>query len=395
MLTEAIFMSNQKITIGLANDALLKTKKHKCFLESTELRQKNLQNLLDTIDADSTLQFDIQEISDPVGPAGVLEDLDAIIVSDETKSGGDYVNKIRQDKNLNLLKIHSCPVLLDSSQAVANSESSENSEEPASKKQKMSDFNSKLAKFEDKKISSSNNRIAKYGKLLKSPNPNVEFLSETLTTKNKQPYIIGLTGGSCSGKSSIGKKLEKIAFTTSKKVKIIDCDKLGHAAYNIDTNCYKKLVAHFSPLSDGKILHAETKQIDRAVLGSIVFKDKPQLKNLTDIVWPEIKNMVIEILENMNPDLEIAVIDAAILIEAGWSEICNEVWVSCLNREEAVKRIMERDGKSKEQAEGRLNSQMKDKERVEKAHVILTTQYEHEYTYEMCLKAWNELCARV
>ena len=360
LITEAIYITSKKMTIGLANDELLKKKNLKIFLQNFKDRKSGLEKFLSSVDYCDQITFDVQEINDAVGPAGTISDLTAITVSEETRGGVEVINNIRQEKGLNSLAGHVCPVLLDNTS-------------------KMSE-----------KISSSTIRKEKFGQLLKPVNK-----SKHENNDHKQPYIIGLTGGSCSGKSSIAKKLDKISSTKSLKAVIIDCDKLGHLAYNVDTDCYKKLVEHFGQEIVLSSENSNDRSINRAALGSIVFKDKSQLKNLTDIVWPEIQKMVQQKISKMDPAKEVAIIDAAILIEANWASFCNEVWVCSLDRKEQIKRIVERDNKTVEQAEGRLNSQMSEEERNEFAHVVLSSKWEHEYTYEQCVKAWDLLEKRL
>jgi phosphopantetheine adenylyltransferase/dephospho-CoA kinase len=102
-----------------------------------------------------------------------------------------------------------------------------------------------------------------------------------LPFSHDKPYVIGLTGGLASGKSSVRKRLEKFGAAT------IDCDQLGHRTYEPNSNAYGKLVEIFGE----NILDAD-KRIDRRKLGSIVFANKDELKKLTDVVWPEIKDLI-------------------------------------------------------------------------------------------------------
>ena len=105
--------------------------------------------------------------------------------------------------------------------------------------------------------------------------------------------------------------------------------------------------------------------------------------------------MVEQKISELDSRIHVAVIDAAILIEAGWADFCHETWVCSLSRKDQVERIVERDGKTKEQAEARLDSQMSDEERVKYAHVVLCSKWEHDFTYEQCIKAWRELDERL
>jgi len=104
--------------------------------------------------------------------------------------------------------------------------------------------------------------------------------------------------------------------------------------------------------------------------------------------------MVKEKIQTMNEN-QVAILDAAILIEAGWDKICNEVWLATLDDDAKVERIMQRDGKSKEQAMGRIKSQSSDEEKFKVANVCLSSKWDHEFTFEQCEKAWKLLLGRI
>lgn len=110
--------------------------------------------------------------------------------------------------------------------------------------------------MEEAKVSSSSNRIRMLGNKLK-PTPRSWNWQEG-------PYVIGLTGGIASGKSSVAKRLAHLGAVT------IDCDILGHKAYEVGTTCYRKVVEEFGP----HIVRDEDDSIDRRKLGSIVFNSR-------------------------------------------------------------------------------------------------------------------------
>lgn len=62
-----------------------------------------------------------------------------------------------------------------------------------------------------------------------------------------------------------------------------------------------------------------------------------------------------------------------------------------IKREEAIKRIVERDGKTQEEAERRIDSQLSNKERVSRANVVFCTQWAGEYTQEQVERAWESV----
>jgi len=178
----------------------------------------------------------------------------------------------------------------------------------------------------------------------------------------KVSSVICLTGGIASGKSTAVKHL------SGKGAAVIDADKLGHQAYTPGTDAFEAVIATF-----GEELRSETGEIDRKVLGGKVFGKPEELKKLTDIVWPEIRRLAeaeIARIKNDNP-AQIIVLEAAVLFEAGWDDIGDEVWVITVDRETAIARTMERDGVDREAVEKRLDSQLSNEERTAKADRII------------------------
>ena len=142
--------------------------------------------------------------------------------------------------------------------------------------------------------------------------------------------IIGLTGGIASGKSTAAKLLGQLG------AHVIDADKLGHNAYAKGSEAFDSVVSVF-----GRDTVGDDGEIDRKVLGSKVFGNPESLKKLTNIVWPAIKNMTrqeIDSVRERNPN-QIIVLEAAVLFEAGWQDIVNEVWSTLVDREVAITRL--------------------------------------------------------
>ncbi|XP_009954845.1 PREDICTED: bifunctional coenzyme A synthase, partial [Leptosomus discolor] len=194
-----------------------------------------------------------------------------------------------------------------------------------------------------------------------------------------RPYVIGLTGGTGSGKTSIAKLLGHLgAF-------LIDADKLGHAVYVPGGPAYERVVAAFG----AEILN-EDGTINRKVLGAKVFGNQERLKSLTDIVWPEMARMVKEQIGEADAQGKaVCVLDAAVLLEAGWQDMVHEVWTAIIPQEEVGDLIMAGDGRSEEAARRRLQSQMSNGQRVEQSQVVLCTLWEPDVTRKQVEKAWD------
>lgn len=181
-------------------------------------------------------------------------------------------------------------------------------------------------------------------------------------------YVVGLCGGIASGKS------HALSVLASKGALCVDADRVAHAAYKRGTACYDRLVAEFSPA-----IVADDGEIDRRKLGAAVFGNRAQLDKLNGIVWPAVEEMVVDTLCTMTaaaaaagpgPRPRVCVVEAALLLEAGWGSRCDEVWVTFIPDETAIERLVDRNGLTVEAAKARLASQMPSRDRV--AHPAVT-----------------------
>jgi dephospho-CoA kinase len=173
--------------------------------------------------------------------------------------------------------------------------------------------------------------------------------------------VIGLTGGIASGKSVVREMLEaRGAF-------VMDADKLGHEAYTPGTDCFRDVVAAF-----GDDVVGADGQIDRKVLGAKVFGDAAQRKRLEGIVWPWMRRTMEVRLSKLRADaVPVVVLEAAVLIEADWVPLVDEVWAVIVPPELARDRIVSRNGLTPEQADARIAAQLSNEERAARAQVII------------------------
>jgi len=194
--------------------------------------------------------------------------------------------------------------------------------------------------------------------------------------------VVGLTGGIASGKSTAAKLLGELG------AQVIDADVLGHEAYNPGTSAFRAVVQAF-----GEDIVAEDGSINRRALGGKVFGNDVALKRLTDIVWPEIRRLAeleIHKIRGENPTAVI-VLEAAVLFEAGWEDIADEIWVVVVEPEIAIERAMQRDGADRSAIEARINSQLSNEERTAKAHLIIDNSEDEEALVSRVKAAWKHV----
>lgn len=178
--------------------------------------------------------------------------------------------------------------------------------------------------------------------------------------------IIGLTGGIASGKSTIAR-----ALAEEPGIAVIDADRLAWETYRPGTATYRALVEHFGD----EILNSDPHEtINRRKLAEIVFRDAKEREFLNSVVHPAIMSQLIErAREQEKRGTEILVVEAALLLEARHVDrsFFDRYIVVRVDPEEQIRRLMERDRVSRDQALARIGTQRPQSEKVERAdHVI-------------------------
>ena len=161
--------------------------------------------------------------------------------------------------------------------------------------------------------------------------------------------IIGLTGGTGSGKGFVSSMLRK------RHAYVMDTDLTAHEIIEKGKPAYNELVEYF-----GKGILDESGDIVRRRLGDIVFSDAEKLSFLNACTHKYINMEIEKSIGEISPQTDkytAFVIDAPLLAEAGLTDRCDSVWVVFADEEVRVKRIMERDSISEEQARNRIASQ--------------------------------------
>lgn len=183
------------------------------------------------------------------------------------------------------------------------------------------------------------------------------------TVKDSKTVVIGLTGGILSGKSTVSQMLAR------KGAVIIDADKVGHEAYRPQTPVWHQVAEAF-----GKDILQANGEIDRKKLGQIVFSDPQALERLNRIMHPAMHDVMKERIEQLRRQgVGVVVLEAAVLIEANWTDLVDQVWVTQASEENVIQRLVNRSGLSEAQARARIRFQLSAEERARHAHVIIDT----------------------
>lgn len=187
-----------------------------------------------------------------------------------------------------------------------------------------------------------------------------EGLMSAIPVKNK-PYIIGLTGGIASGKSTVTKYLKSL------HIPVIDSDFIVKNLWENKEEMILKTEKVFGfPIRNEQ---------DKKKLGELIFHDSMKRKELNDIVHP----YVFEEIEKQKEIMErfpFVVIDMPLLIEVDYMKYCDHIVLVYVDFETQVKRLMIRDEISQEEAITKINSQMPIDDKKLYAHTILDNRKE-------------------
>lgn len=169
--------------------------------------------------------------------------------------------------------------------------------------------------------------------------------------------VLGITGGSGSGKSQICKLLASMGAC------IIDADEIGHQI-TAREDVLKEITVEF-----GSGVLKEDGTLNRKALGEIVFSSKRELETLNNITHKRIADETEKLLSES--DAEVAVIDAALLKDTKMKELCSFIIAVVAPVSLRIKRIMQRDELTEKQAFDRINSQPTDAQYAHGADFVI------------------------
>jgi dephospho-CoA kinase len=196
--------------------------------------------------------------------------------------------------------------------------------------------------------------------------------------------VIGLTGNLGTGKTEVATTLADLG------ARVINADELGHDLLQHRTQAYTKILDAF-----GKSILKHDREIDRKKLGQLVFKDSEALNKLNQIMHPRIYEMVIQKIEEYRKaDTRVVVLEAALLIEAGWKPLLDQLWVTTAPEPVIAERLKKSRGLSEDQVLDRLKTQMPQKEKIKRADAVIDTDCSIVELRARIKKLWQELPAR-
>lgn len=169
----------------------------------------------------------------------------------------------------------------------------------------------------------------------------------------------------------------------------MDADAVAHEVYRPGSEGWREVVAAF-----GSEIAAPSGEIDRGKLASIVFDDAAQVERLNRIVHPRARELVAERLATARESGETdVVVEAALLFEAGWEDMFDEVWVVTAPEETAIGRVVEARGTDEASARSRMRAQMSNEDRLGRADVTIDNSCSLDHLGASVTEAWDRFVA--
>lgn len=194
--------------------------------------------------------------------------------------------------------------------------------------------------------------------------------------------VVGLTGGMCCGKSTVSSMFSELGCL------IIDADQISRKLVEPGEPAYKKIVRFFGP----EIL-LKDKNLNRKKLGNIIFNDSEKRHILNSILHP----LIIREEERLIREAEekrqhrIAIVSAALMIEAGGRKRFKKVVVVYCTKEVQVERIMKREKVSRGDALQRIQAQLSSREKKKYADYLINTSGPFTKTRKQVVQVYEKL----
>lgn len=172
--------------------------------------------------------------------------------------------------------------------------------------------------------------------------------------------IIGITGGIASGKSTLSNVLKAH----------------GYPVYDSDLEARRLQNEHPVLVSQTKQLFGDNIYVDgelnRPAVAALVFEHPELLQKLTAIVHPIVQADFIQWTKQFNPHALIF-IESAVLFESKFDQLVDKIVLLTVSEEIRIRRVMDRDGSTKEQVLARIKNQIPDAEKIPKSDLVICT----------------------
>ncbi len=194
-------------------------------------------------------------------------------------------------------------------------------------------------------------------------------------------FIIGLTGGIASGKSTVSKILAEQGAI------ILDADAVARTLSMPHKAGWNLFVEHF-----GSSVLLENQCLDRAKIGQIVFADNKEREWVNNMMHPQIEaELQSQLIRLRAENVKIVVLDVPLLFETKLDVFVNTIWVVYVTQKIQMQRLMKRNDLSEKLARQRIASQISLEEKVKRADLIINNTENVEKTRQQVVTAWEKI----
>lgn len=172
--------------------------------------------------------------------------------------------------------------------------------------------------------------------------------------------IIGLTGSIASGKSTVASMLKKFGLP------IVDADLVARQVVIPNSPTLQKIAEAF-----GDDVIMENGEMDRAKVGELIFHDEKKRKMLNSIIHPAIRKEMIRQRDEYASQGKHVVLDIPLLFESKLEHFVEKIIVVSVDEKTQLKRLMERNQLSEEEAKARIASQIPVVEKEKVADAVI------------------------
>lgn len=160
-------------------------------------------------------------------------------------------------------------------------------------------------------------------------------------------FVLGITGGIATGKSSVVQHFIDLGFP------VVDADIIARQLLDKNTAAYKEVVKVF-----GSEILQENGEIDRQVLGALVFNYPDKLKQLDELMAPFLQETILAAIKQASQNQKLVIVDVPLMYEKGYDEWMDQVAVVYCTPKQQIKRLMQRNQLTEKEAKQRIDSQL-------------------------------------
>lgn len=160
-------------------------------------------------------------------------------------------------------------------------------------------------------------------------------------------FVLGITGGIATGKSSVVQHFIDLGFP------VVDADIIARHLLDQNEQAYNEVVKVF-----GSEILQENGEINRQALGALVFNHPDKLKQLDELMAPFLQETILAAIKQASQNQKLVIVDVPLMYEKGYDEWMDQVAVVYCTPEQQIKRLMQRNQLTEKEAKQRIDSQL-------------------------------------